>query len=1227
MSSFGKENIKLHNVIDYVWQLVVIYTVNLTARMSRDIVLDVNEVSSIRQGSITSTTGLIGQRPDSIQSHGGKKKRKNNEVVPVVTREEPRMSINDSVLDFDYVDEKDETEESLHQAARNGDFEDLKEFFKSGNHDIHEKDENGLTPLHYACQRNFVEIVRFLLRSGADVNVIGKSGVTPLHFAAKFYKRSRKIPKDESERKSEPKKKKLQRKRRPSTNEKAFKNRPKGIVLSTLSDHSDEEIELEVIRCLRHYGAHVNCQDDLGMTPLHYAAIGGNDIAVRELLIRDKIKDKLKMTALHLAVNNGHMTVVETLLKAGADPLPADNKGETMLHYATNGGHLELFKTIFNAMKKAGNHLSSEMVLTLRCKEGNTVLHISTDFYFHDITRFILDQGCTPNVARKNLVFPIHLAAENDDIESLEMLCNAGATIDITNRTRETAMHRAAIYDSENALEYLISKSAYKGKGKIKALKCMLSSEESCQVFDDLGSEWELSDELFHGLDKCVYLLYSQPTCTNVNMDRYNLFKMRYSSESSLLPNSDSLRHHSTRACYQDAIHQRSLNQIMSAPNSINYGWQLEKGELSYVWMKQPPAPPNVMKTVTVDVSKLGIRINSAHIKEEIYPALSILDVPDRSLNTPLHVAAVNGYIDCLTVLVAEGAKLDVKNENRKTPLHLAAENGRTKIVNAIVKENAWIIDAEDDDKNSPTHLAAINGHDRVIQYLIDGGAELQALNNQLWTPLDCAAAAGHEIAVQQLLDQDVPVDPHDADETTPLHLASARGHTGVMDILLQYGADIEDKDNQGRNALDYAIENQQKDSALLIINRNDWEKAMRNPRQKPNGTLDSPMRMLIRRMPDVAEAVFDRCISITEENSKPITIYNFEFLDDSYTLHLMDQHGAGIDVSYDENFRLKKTAKTYSKNKNYMKTNHPLKIMAESKRQALLEHPLCKNLMDCKWRKFASFFIYFNVIGFMLFLFFLTAYILVANDPASSNPVIEANSPWNTFLDICYIGVLLLSAHNLIREISFLNPIYGLIKTSVMMIGEFEFESMFNDPPVPLPYPELTYAAFVLFIIVMSIILMNVQVGLAVDDIKGVQEQSELQRLAMQVDTILHAEYILPKFIRHRVLVLQNKVKADTDEQLSFLKELRLKTKFNLGTISTVYNPEKLEEEHNKKKQEELYKAVMMLRDNVRDIKTQHQRIQSQLMSIIKNAEIEWEDEDEFLLVIVFLWAINYSY
>lgn len=68
------------------------------------------------------------------------------------------------------------------------------------------------------------------------------------------------------------------------------------------------------------------------------------------------------MTALHLAVSNGHMAVVDALLRAGSDPLPADNKGETMLHHAANCGDRSLFKIMFEATKKAGNHLTSEMV-------------------------------------------------------------------------------------------------------------------------------------------------------------------------------------------------------------------------------------------------------------------------------------------------------------------------------------------------------------------------------------------------------------------------------------------------------------------------------------------------------------------------------------------------------------------------------------------------------------------------------------------------------------------------------------------------------------------------------------------------------------------------------------------------------------------------------------------------------------------------------------------------
>jgi transient receptor potential cation channel subfamily A protein 1 len=86
------------------------------------------------------------------------------------------------------------------------------------------------------------------------------------------------------------------------------------------------------------------------------------------------------------------------------------------------------------------------------------------------------------------------------------------------------------------------------------------------------------------------------------------------------------------------------------------------------------------------------------------------------------------------------------------------------------------------------------------------------------------------------------------------------------------------------------------------------------------------------------------------------------------------------------------------------------------------------------------------------------------------------------------------------------------MLKTSVMMIGEMEYTAIFlglegiADPnsseahSLKTYYSGITYALFVTFLIILSIIIMNLLVGLAVDDIKAVQEKAALTRLAMQV-------------------------------------------------------------------------------------------------------------------------------
>jgi len=53
-----------------------------------------------------------------------------------------------------------------------------------GGADVHEKDSDGMTALHWAVLAHHPEAVKVLLAKGADVNAVDRFGYTPLHYAA-----------------------------------------------------------------------------------------------------------------------------------------------------------------------------------------------------------------------------------------------------------------------------------------------------------------------------------------------------------------------------------------------------------------------------------------------------------------------------------------------------------------------------------------------------------------------------------------------------------------------------------------------------------------------------------------------------------------------------------------------------------------------------------------------------------------------------------------------------------------------------------------------------------------------------------------------------------------------------------------------------------------------------------------------------------------------------------
>ena len=75
------------------------------------------------------------------------------------------------------------------------------------------------------------------------------------------------------------------------------------------------------------------------------------------------------------------------------------------------------------------------------------------------------------------------------------------------------------------------------------------------------------------------------------------------------------------------------------------------------------------------------------------------------------------------------------------------------RICKEILDRDKFSVNDEDSDSNTALHLACIHGHSKVVRVLIAGGAEIEARNYYLWTPLDCAAAYGQPKCAKLLLD------------------------------------------------------------------------------------------------------------------------------------------------------------------------------------------------------------------------------------------------------------------------------------------------------------------------------------------------------------------------------------------------------------------------------------------------------------------------------------------
>ena len=155
------------------------------------------------------------------------------------------------------------------------------------------------------------------------------------------------------------------------------------------------------------------------------------------------------------------------------------------------------------------------------------------------------------------------------------------------------------------------------------------------------------------------------------------------------------------------------------------------------------------------------------------------------------------------------------------SPLMTAAEAGALDDAGAAIAAGADV-NAADEDGWTPLQLAALNDHTAVAALLLaQPGIDANKGNKWKSTPLMLAASRGHAATVRLLADRaDARLDARaEYYGRTPLIEAARNGHLEVVALLLAKGADVNVADKTGRNtALIEAIKGRREDVARLLL-------------------------------------------------------------------------------------------------------------------------------------------------------------------------------------------------------------------------------------------------------------------------------------------------------------------------------------------------------------------------------------------------------------------------
>lgn len=564
----------------------------------------------------------------------------------------------------------------------------------------------------------------------------------------------------------------------------------------------------------------------------------------------------------------------------------------------------------------------------------------------------------------------------------------------------------------------------------------------------------------------------------------------------------------------------------------------------------------------------------------------------DSTGSAPIHICADQGFSDCMYMLLSdEKTLIDLKDDRGSTALHLACDSAHVECVKLLIEHNADI-HAKNMKLQVPMHLAAKAQSVDCIDLLIKSGADVNAPDINDRTPLHTAISvkALHVYqTVDTLLYYKAKVNMQDHYGFTPLHIAALNEATECVESLLANGGNVGIQTFGGISALNMIV--RKVPSCVPAITKqlnnaitSNWADGF-----KRGPEIHLRFKYLLN-CNTFGEIDLLKCFQ--EEGQYDLLQHplcqGFLFLKwrKIRKYYLMRLVSLGLFIIFYSLYvttvlshNCYNAAHSINKSSNSSCVQHNstlgIFLMRNSQVMDIIIYTLYIISIIEVIFKISEMAGYMNVHQYFLSLSNLSEWLVLISVPFISFHINNKTYNWQSFIGafcvlcawtnlmlqigqlpwfdtyvamytkvqkefakllMAYICLLIGFAISLSVMFPsskwFNNPLIGLVKTLVMMAGELDIAMLEVHDESPIMSKFSAYTIYVAILVFVSIILMNLLVGIAVHDIQGLQKTAELSKVRCQIKLIYYIEMFMlrsfwPKRVKRMALVYPSKIRA----------------------------------------------------------------------------------------------------